>query len=115
MGLIPPADVPPHRVLRGAEAVGFDSVSGRWLATGRLQTVTIDDIIAREGPRIPDHTASQKSFRMATIVVSPEELDGIPLSYFDRQARFVAVERDHDCTFAGATGFRATLETALHP
>jgi tetratricopeptide (TPR) repeat protein len=114
MGLVPPAAVPPTRVLRGVEGVTYSAHEGGWVVSAEsLQTVTIDDIIGQEGPRVPDHASSQKTFRAATIVVSPEPLDPIALTYFDRQAQFLAADQDDECTFAGATGGRASLETRL--
>lgn len=38
--------------------------------TGIAQTVTIDDIIAAEGPRIPDYTAAQKQFTVGFVLLS---------------------------------------------
>ena len=80
---------------------------------GELRTVTVEDVIAREGPRQPDHTESQKGFRAATIVVSPDELDGLQLSYFHRQAQDLEAEDEYECTLFGATGGRATLTARL--
>ena len=116
MGLVPAAEVAPRRILRGAEFIDYDSEKTEYIATGNeVQTVTIDDIIAAEGPRVPDFSESQKSFRMATIVVSPEELAPAALAYFDRQARFLGSDADHDLAFAAATGYRASLDTWLGP
>ena len=80
MGLIPPEEVGIHRVLKDARLGEYDEERGRWLATGSgVRSVSIEDIIDSVGPRVPAHTESQKSFRVATIIVSPEVLDGIPL------------------------------------
>ena len=50
---------------------------------------------------------------MATLVVSPELLDPVAMTWFDRQAAFVGSDADHDFAFAAATGYRATLDTRL--
>ena len=112
MGLLPADQVEPHTILK-AHSYGFDETRNRQIIKGRLDTVTIEDIIAREGPRVPGFEDAPKAFRMATIVVSREPLNPASLSYYDRQAAFVASDADREFAFAAATGHRATLETRL--
>jgi hypothetical protein len=44
------------------------------LVQGPVRTLTIADVIAADGARVPDVTTSQKEFRVATIVVTRERL-----------------------------------------
>jgi hypothetical protein len=74
MGLLPASQVGPHIVFvnqdQAPQSFGFDG----GILEGPVQTVTVNDIISVHGPRIPDVSSSQKSFRVATIVVTRERL-----------------------------------------
>lgn len=61
MGLIPPEDMEEGLVLDAIPCAP---------CTVAARPVTIQEIIHRHGPRVPSHESSQKSFRVATIVVS---------------------------------------------
>ena len=111
MGLVGPEQVPDHLVLQDWEVESFDGET--LLVTGHLDTVSVEEIVAAEGRRNPTHEQAQRDFRMATIVVSPELLSPVELTWFDRQAIFVGSDIDHDLAFAAATGYRATLDTRL--
>ena len=80
MGLLPPAEVKPHFVPREDRrpCAGCD--------TGPVDVVTVEDVIRRHGHRLPDHTTSQKHFRMATIVVSDRPLSTREMSFLDHFA-----------------------------
>lgn len=67
MGLIGPDAVGEHFVFDDQD----QSPSARVLH-GPVTTVTIDEIISEIGPRIPDHTISQKVFNVATIIISKD-------------------------------------------
>ena len=54
--------------------VQIQQVCDGCVVQGPVRTVTIADVIAVDGPRIPDVTTSQKEFRVATIVVTRERL-----------------------------------------
>jgi hypothetical protein len=65
MGFIPPSAVAPGIIVQGnpcADCV-FPSTS-----------LTIASVIAANGPRIPDSSAAQKSFRIATVVITRDRL-----------------------------------------
>jgi hypothetical protein len=68
MGLIGPDEVADHFVFDDQ-----NQTSG-WVLHGPVTTVTIDDIISHVGPRVPDHTVSQKVFNIASIIVSKDAL-----------------------------------------
>ena len=65
MGFLPPSAVAPGIVIQG---------SGCSDCTVPAAQITIADVIAANGPRIPDSTTSQKSFRVATVVISRDRL-----------------------------------------
>ncbi len=70
MGMIDKSQVPPMTLI---ENTNFDSSllpSIGITITGTARTVTIDDIIAAEGRRVPDATTSQKSFKTGFIFIT---------------------------------------------
>jgi hypothetical protein len=65
MGFLPPSAVSPGIVIQG---------SGCTDCVVSAAQVTIADVIAANGPRTPASTTSQKSFRVATVVISRDRL-----------------------------------------
>jgi hypothetical protein len=92
MGLIAPSEVPDFFILRNLVAEGRDA-NGRPIFKADRTKVTIQDVIAVEGPRLPDVDHSQKEFNTGMVVVvehgktpSKELLDrteGIRLRWMD--------------------------------
>ena len=115
MGLIPAAQVQPHLVLSDFELLHVDEERDKFILSGCLDTVTVEQIIAEVGPRDPDFERSQKAFRLGTVVVSFAPLSPVELTYYDRQMALVGSDEDHDFAFAAATGYRATMDTRLDP
>ena len=86
---------------------------------GNVRTYTIDDIIAEHGPRLPDHTQSQKSFRAAAVLLIDEnhpatrenvETISAHVSWFSRQS--AAADTVYNCdlyNFHEATGGRGAI------
>lgn len=69
MGMIPEEQVPPM-VLIDNQAVDKNQVPQLGASiTGTTRTLTIDDIIAAEGARIPDATESQKEFKVGFVLL----------------------------------------------
>jgi hypothetical protein len=98
--------VPDFFVLTNLESAGTDAL-GRPVFRAQRKNVTIQDVIAAEGPRVPDVDHSQRAFNAGFVVVvehghqpSPELVDrtnGIRqqwMYYWDR-----------------ATGHRASMTT----
>ena len=79
-GLAPPEEVPDLWVAEDGEWL-VDSEGNRRLApngypfftASRIRTLTIEDIIAEHGPRIPDFAQSQRDFRAAVILLVNED------------------------------------------
>ncbi len=65
MGLIPASQVAPGVVLEGTLCTN---------CTMAGTTITVEDIIAVHGPRLPDASTSQKSFHVGTVVISRDRL-----------------------------------------
>ncbi len=74
-GLIPPDEVPDLWVAEDGEWLTENgqlvlSHDGRPIFTAtQVRTITIDDIIAEHGERVPDWTTSQKDFQAAAVLL----------------------------------------------
>jgi endonuclease YncB( thermonuclease family) len=92
MGLISAAEVPDFFILQNLVPVGKDA-NGHPLFKADRTKIKIEDVIAAEGPRLPDVGHSQKKFNTGIVVVvepghvpSPELLEranGIRLRWID--------------------------------
>jgi len=82
MGMAPPSTVGPHFVFRNQDQLSKLTMGG--LLDGPVDNFTVNDVIARNGARVPDSTRAQKTFRMATIYLSLDRL-ATPdeMAYFD--------------------------------
>ncbi len=116
-GLIPPEEVPDLWVAEDGERLL--EASGRWdrksFTANRVKTSMIDDIIAEHGPRVPDHSQSQRAFRAAVILLVNEDYPATRkfLEVLSNDASLFshAGEDQHDgwYNFYEATGGRATI------
>jgi hypothetical protein len=68
MGFIAPSEVPDFFILRNLVAAGHDA-NNRPIFKADRTKVTIQDVIAAEGPRMPDVDHSQKNFNTGMVVV----------------------------------------------
>jgi Repeat of unknown function (DUF5648) len=122
MGLIPASAVSDIYVLKN-QTLATASACPALSPLADFDKLSINDVIATNGPRVPDVSQSQKSFRVATIVVSDEKLSAEAMAFYDFFAkRFEAqsptLVRDGLAIgianpFSVATGNRATLNAKL--
>jgi hypothetical protein len=92
MGLLAPNEVPDFFILRNLVPVGTDA-NGHPIFKADRTKVAIQDVIAVEGPRMPDVDHSQRKFNTGMVVVvehgkTPskellERTDGIRLRWMD--------------------------------
>ncbi len=68
MGLISPAEVPDFFLLRNLKPVGVDANGHRIFKADRTK-ITIQDVIAAEGPREPDVNHSQRQFNTGMVIM----------------------------------------------
>ncbi len=104
MGLIPPEEVEDVILFKGLQATAgqfFDE--SKWYAQEKV-TVSIEDVIEKLGPRVPDHNQSQKEFRILTLVLTDDPLSEQEWTDFSQQAK------DFEETFSWATGGRARVK-----
>ncbi|HEV3198747.1 MAG TPA: hypothetical protein VGZ73_12585 [Bryobacteraceae bacterium] len=92
MGLIAPSEVPDFFILRNMAAAGRDA-NGHAIFKADRTKITVGDVIAVEGPRLPDVDHAQKKFNTGMVMVvehgrkpSPELIkrtNGIRLRWMD--------------------------------
>lgn len=110
MGLIPAGAVPPFYYIDGC----VDRAAGPQIGAtiqGRRVDVTIDQIIAAEGPRVPAADKSPHTFNMAFVLVS----EG---GQFPSEGSIAKVDRIRaawESYFAQATDGNGAVSTALKP
>ena len=68
MGLAAPSEVPDFFLLRNLVAAGKDA-NGNPIFKADRTKITVQDVIAAEGPRLPDVEASQKKFNTGMVVI----------------------------------------------
>jgi hypothetical protein len=68
MGLISPAEVPDFFILRNLVPAGKDA-NGHHIYKADRTKVTIQDVIANEGSRLPDVYHSQRKFNTGMVVI----------------------------------------------
>jgi hypothetical protein len=68
MGLIGAAEVPDFYMVRPLVRIGADA-NGRPIFKGQRMRITIQDVIAAEGPRLPDVNHSQRHFNTGIVVI----------------------------------------------
>jgi hypothetical protein len=114
MGLLPPQELGVQQSLFYAEDPSAAANPSRSPQVGvnfsGIKTdYTMADIVAANGPRSPDHTVSQKRYRMAIVLITQ---DGAPPTdeEFEKLDR---VRREFENFFTAATGFRAVIDTEL--
>ena len=116
-GLIPPDEVPDLWVAEDGETLRNEA--GGWdrrsFTASRVKTYTIDDFITEHGPRVPDHTQSQKAFRAAVVLLVSEDYPATR-KYLETLSSDAALfshagDDHHDdwYNFHEATGGRATI------
>jgi len=95
MGLLPADQVGSHAVFpRGTAASDLFALCGVGAWSGRLETVTIQDIVRQVGPRIPDAAQSPHTFRVATIIVSDALLSREAMSFYSFFTQRAAVTEE---------------------
>lgn len=106
MGLIAPAEVPTFFLLKNLVPVGKDSNGHPIFKADRIK-VTIDDVIAAEGPRLPAVGQAQKRFNTGMVVIV-EHGKKPSTELFDRTG---AIGKRWIDYWATVTGHRAAMTT----
>lgn len=111
MGMLKREEVPPfaYLVSPGIDVTRLPEAGVRVPAVRR--TVTIDQVIAAEGPRVPDAQASQKEFRLGFVLLTRP---GTEVTDLDVQ-RIGNVREAFQARLASLTGGRAIAHVHLDP
>lgn len=109
MGFRPPSEVPPTFVVNNANVSPVRPPQTGVNISGTRRDVTVDDIIAIDGRRIPDSTVAQRRFRFAFILIVHAGSDptAAQLSQLD------AYRTGFEDTYSRATSGRAAADTSL--
>lgn len=88
MGLAPASEVPPVNVAVNASMTeqSLDSIT---FESKELRTITIDDIIAANGARVPAYGDAPTDFTIALIVLTPEPLSIEDHFYYEKAIDFL--------------------------
>ncbi len=70
MGLAKPEEVRPFFILRNLQRTGQQDANGHPIFRGEKTVITIQDILAAMGPRVPDFDHAQKKFNTAVVVLT---------------------------------------------
>lgn len=111
MGLRAPWDVPPTFAVYPSSMSASRLPQQGVLFNGPRLDITVDDVIASAGPRIPDHTVAQSRFRFAFILVTPEGQEP-PLSAIDQIETY---RNEFEIYFNRVSSGRAWADTSLRP
>lgn len=121
MGLIPASEVESKYIYKYPNSVPTENQT---YSSSDFIYYTMDDLLKVVGERFPDHRNSPKTFKILTIVVSPEKLSDIEHSffaYFTKRAEGLEPVQVHDGLlkeisnpFYKATKGLASLDTKIN-
>lgn len=117
-GFLPPEEVPPIAMPVNVDCNSITQTQATiTFAADAMTTVTIDDIIAVHGPRLPVAAESPREFSMAWLVVLNRVPTLTEAAFMQYRSEYIARREPGDMpfrlTFWEATGGRATLQTLL--
>lgn len=82
MGLLPASEVKPFHLIENYTQISRDSDAQKdTFSADAIRTVSIEDVVARYGPRVPDSTQAPHAFRALPVIVSERPLTGAAWSY----------------------------------
>jgi hypothetical protein len=109
MGLIAAAEVHDFFIVRSLMRIGTDA-NGRPIFKGQRMRITIQDVIAAEGPRLPDVNHSQRHFNTGIVVIV--EHGRMPSAELINRAN--GIRRQWIDYWAVTTGRRASMTVDPH-
>lgn len=96
MGLAEAEEVPPIEIAIDAEMVENISAGLQTFTVSSFETVTIEDIIEANGPRMPSFDESEKHFRLALIILTDHELSDAEWGFYSRSIDFASAAQSRD-------------------
>ena len=111
MGMLKKEEVPPFFLIRNPDISASRLNEAGVTITGAREDITIDQVIAANGPRVPDSVASQKQFRLGFILLTrPGE---VPTD--DQILQVSRVQEAFQDRLAAMSGGRALAQTFIEP
>ncbi len=108
MGLYAPSEVPDFFRIQSGAAQATELPRKGAQIPGSAETISINQVIAVEGPRIPDAAASQKDFHYAFILLTPPGEEPSP----QLLAQLEGLRREWAIRFSVLTGGRGRAHVA---
>lgn len=108
MGLRPAEEVPTTFLVENASTTLVDPRVGVGF-NGNRRDINVSDVIAVDGPRIPDHTVEQRRYRLAMILVVPEGQSASPQNL----ALLERYREELELAFPRYTSNRAAMDVSL--
>jgi len=96
MGLAEAEEVPPIEIAIGADSVELSNEGLGTFSVSSFESVTIDDIVKANGPRIPASSESNKHFRLALIILTDHELSDAEWDFYSRSVDFASAAESRD-------------------
>ncbi len=96
MGLAPPDEVPDVSVAINPKRVAKLAGGLTEFTADRIERVTIEDIIAANGPRLPAYPGAPSTFDILIVVLTDHELTEKEWDFYERAADFLEAEADID-------------------
>jgi uncharacterized protein (TIGR03437 family) len=110
MGFRPPEEVPDTFLVTNATGRRTSGLPQTGITLdGTRRDIRVDEIIAAEGRRTPDHTVAQRKFRFAFIVVTPDGQDPTP----EQLQQLETYRAEFERFYARVTSNSASADTAL--
>ncbi|MGJ5817330.1 hypothetical protein [Paludibaculum fermentans] len=109
MGFRPAAEVPATFLVKGSQYSNSTFPQMGISIRGERQDISVDDVIAAEGQRVPDSTVAQRQFRTAFIMVVPE--GSTPKA--EEIAQLEVYRAEFERYYPNAAGQRASLDAKL--
>ena len=94
MGLAGPEEVPPIEVAVGVKRLGRSDDFKDIFSASAIETVTIEQIIEANGPRLPAVEDSPKHFKLALVVLTDHELSDAQWDFYERAMDFMAAPEE---------------------
>ena len=109
MGFRAPEEVPPTFVVEQATVTASRAPQVGVTFNGQRRNVTVDDIIAVEGRRTPDHTVAQRRFRFGFVLIGAAGSD-VPAETIAKVERYRAA---FEKFYGAAASDRASADISL--
>lgn len=108
MGLRAADEVPTTFLVENATTTLIDPRVGVGF-NGTRRDINVSDLIAVDGPRIPDHTVEQRRYRLGMVVIVPEGQSATPATL----ALLERYRQELELAFPRYTGGRAVMDVSL--